>query len=60
MSDDTSRDLMLELTTRFAQQNKEFTEAMKEKRPVDQLQVLHSEMQEIYNHIVLLKQAKSL
>jgi hypothetical protein len=58
MRDTSSRYLVLDLTALFVQRNVEFTEAVKQKLPADQLKTLHSELQELYNHITILRQAQ--
>jgi len=48
---------VLDLSARLVEKNKAFTMALKEKRPQQELKAIHSEVQEIYNHITLLKEA---
>lgn len=48
---------MLDLSARLVERNKAFTLALKEKRSQDELRAIHSEIQEIYNHISLLSDA---
>ena len=50
---------LLDLTAMFIEKNKEFTKAVKERRPSTELAVLHSELQEIYNHISSLRQREA-
>lgn len=59
MPEISTRYHMLDLTALFVEKNKEFTAAIKERKPFDQLRAIHSEIQEIYNHISLLKQANA-
>ena len=47
---------MLSLSARLLERNKAFTTALKQKRPQEELKALHSEIQEIYNHISLMRQ----
>lgn len=42
---------VLDLSARLVERNKAFTLALKERRPQDELKAIHSEIQEIYNHI---------
>jgi hypothetical protein len=56
MLENSSRYQILDLTALFVQKNKEFTEAIKERKPPEQLKAMHSEIQEIYNHISFLKE----
>ena len=51
-------DSVLHLSARLVERNKAFTVALKEKRPQDELKAIHSEIQEIYNHISLLNEAE--
>gem|GEM_PF-3827401 len=53
------RSHLLDLTAMFIQKNKEFTQAVKERRPSAELAILHSELQEIYNHISSLRQEEA-
>jgi hypothetical protein len=46
---------LLDLTAMFVAKNKEFTQAIKDQRPHTELAVLHSELQEIYNHITSIR-----
>lgn len=48
---------VLDLSARLVERNKAFTLALKEKRSQDELRAIHSEIQEIYNHISLLSDA---
>lgn len=48
---------VLHLSARLVERNKAFTVALKEKRPQHELKAIHSEIQEIYNHIALLNEA---
>jgi len=48
---------VLHLSSLLVRKNRDFTMALKEKRPHQQLKALHSEIQEIFNHITLLKAA---
>ncbi|HEU4901571.1 MAG TPA: hypothetical protein VFT06_02240 [Flavisolibacter sp.] len=45
---------VLDLSARLVERNKAFTNALKERRPQDELKAIHSEIQEIYNHITSL------
>ncbi|HEV7333386.1 MAG TPA: hypothetical protein VGN63_20295 [Flavisolibacter sp.] len=45
---------VLNLSARLVEKNKAFTNALKARRPQDELRAIHSEIQEIYNHISLL------
>lgn len=47
-------DSVLNLSARLVERNKAFTIALKEKRPQNELRAIHSEIQEIYNHISFL------
>jgi hypothetical protein len=47
---------VLELSAQFVQKNRDFTEALKCKRPQQELRTLHAEIQEIYNHLSILKE----
>jgi hypothetical protein len=47
-------DSVLHLSARLVERNKAFTIALKERRPQDELKAIHSEIQEIYNHITSL------
>lgn len=47
---------MLDLSARLLERNKAFTMALKQKRPHEELRAIHSEIQEIYNHISLFRQ----
>ena len=53
------RSHLLDFMTVFVQKNKEFTQAVKERRPSAELAVLHSELQEIYNHISSLRREEA-
>jgi hypothetical protein len=46
---------VLDLSARLVERNKAFANALKAKRPQEELRAIHSEIQEIYNHISLLK-----
>ncbi len=48
---------MLDLSARLVERNKAFTGALKARRAHDELKAIHSEIQEIYNHIAVLQQA---
>jgi hypothetical protein len=50
---------VLDLSALLVQKNRDFTLALKEKRPHIYLKALHSEIQEIYNHLTILKEARS-
>jgi hypothetical protein len=45
---------VLDLSARLLEKNKAFTTALKERKPQNELKAIHSEIQEIYNHISLL------
>ena len=47
---------MLQLSARLLERNKAFTNALKQRKPQDELRAIHSEIQEIYNHISLFRQ----
>lgn len=49
---------VLHLSALLVRKNRDFTTALKENKPHLQLKALHSEIQEIYNHITLLKEAE--
>jgi len=49
---------VLDLSAQLVAKNKAFTLALKQRRPQQELKALHSEIQEIYNHIALLNEAK--
>ncbi|WP_121353657.1 hypothetical protein [Flavisolibacter nicotianae] len=51
---------VLDLSARLVERNKAFTLALKEKRSQDELKAIHSEIQEIYNHISSLNEAAPL
>ena len=51
---------VLDLSAQLVAKNKAFTLALKQRRPQEELKALHSEIQEIYNHIALLNEAKKL
>jgi hypothetical protein len=46
------------LSAHLVEKNKAFTAALKGKRPQTELRVIHSEIQEIYNHITFLNAGK--
>jgi hypothetical protein len=46
------------LSAHLVAKNKAFTAALKGKRPQTELRVIHSEIQEIYNHITFLNAGK--
>ena len=46
---------VLDLSAMLVQKNRDFTMALKEKKPHVELKALHSEIQEIYNHLASLK-----
>lgn len=48
-------DLQLHLNRKLVEKNKQFVLAVRLKRPVDDLILLQSEIQELYNHIQLLR-----
>lgn len=50
----TRIEFVLNLSASLVEKNKAFTHAMKQKRPQHELQAIHSQIQEIYNHISLL------
>ena len=45
---------VLDLSARLVEKNKAFALALKAKKPQNELKAIHSEIQEIYNHISLL------
>ncbi|NTS39376.1 hypothetical protein HRG84_00545 [Flavisolibacter sp. BT320] len=45
---------VLHLSAQLLEKNKAFTNALKERKPQTELKAIHSEIQEIYNHISLL------
>jgi hypothetical protein len=49
---------MLDLSAQLVERNKAFTSALKERRPQEELKTIHSEIQEIYNHISVLQGAR--
>lgn len=52
----TRIEMMLDLSARLVERNKAFTDALKLRRPQTELKMIHSEIQEIYNHIALVRQ----
>lgn len=50
---------VLDLSALLVRKNRDFTTALKEKKPQVQLKALHSEIQEIYNHLTILKESTS-
>jgi hypothetical protein len=50
---------VLNLSARLVERNRAFTSALKEKKPQAELRAIHSEIQEIYNHISLLNNGSS-
>ena len=49
---------VLDLSARLVERNKAFTSALKEKRSHHELKAIHSEIQEIYNHISVLREVE--
>lgn len=49
---------VLSLSAQLVEKNRAFTLALKERRPQQELKALHSEIQEIYNHISFLNESK--
>jgi hypothetical protein len=49
---------VLDLSARLVEKNKAFTLALKERKPQNELKAIHSEIQELYNHITLLNGAR--
>ncbi|MBB1287306.1 hypothetical protein HRH25_23220 [Flavisolibacter sp. BT320] len=49
---------VLNLSAQLLEKNKAFTNALKAKRPQNELKAIHSEIQEIYNHISLLNSSQ--
>jgi len=45
---------VLNLSARLVEMNRAFTNALKAKKPQEELRLIHSEIQEIYNHISVL------
>jgi hypothetical protein len=45
---------VLDLSARLLEKNKAFTNALKARKPQHELKTIHSEIQELYNHISLL------
>ena len=54
----TRTESVLALSARLVERNKAFTHALKEKKPQEELKTIHSEIQELYNHISFLKRAE--
>jgi hypothetical protein len=46
---------VLDLSARLVERNRAFTNALKERKSQEELKAIHSEIQEIYNHISLLQ-----
>jgi hypothetical protein len=53
----TRIETVLNLSARLLEKNKAFTNALKERKPQHELRAIHSEIQELYNHISLLNSA---
>lgn len=51
----TKIESVLHLSARLVERNKAFASALKERKPQTELKAIHSEIQEIYNHISLLQ-----
>lgn len=49
-------DFKLSLHQLLVRMNKAFIQAVKARKPIEELQAMHSEIQELYNHICLLKE----
>jgi hypothetical protein len=56
MSEDLSKFVLLELTVLLIDINKQFTIALKAKRPYAELVEIYSQIREIHNHIINLKE----
>jgi hypothetical protein len=49
---------VLNLSAQLLEKNKAFTNALKARKPQHELKAIHSEIQEIYNHISLLNSSQ--
>ncbi len=49
---------VLNLSAQLVEKNRAFTDALKAKKPQNELRAIHSEIQEIYNHISLLNSSQ--
>ena len=53
---DSLRDTLLLLSEHLLRKNREFANALRQKEPPEHLRIIHSQIQEVYNQILLVQQ----